>query len=343
MAKLQFSPKTVTKELLVTLPDRSREVLVYRFGLDKSGEKRTLESIGGSYGITRERVRQIENNGISLLRESEAYRKHATAITELEKALRSLGGVAAEEDILEALPRQRGERNHVHFLLTVGHPFIDERENAYFVRRWAVDRTLSNKVRDALTTLHDVVDPENLIPEEQFLHNFVQCLSKAGVKEKDPSILKRWLAMAKKIGRNPLGEWGRSDSPHVRVKSMRDLAYLTLKRHGSPMHFTEVAETIERLFKRKAHPATCHNELIKDSRFVLVGRGLYALKEWGYAPGVVREVIREVLEKESPLSREEIIERVKRERYVKDATIAVNLQDPTFRRLRDGRYELAHA
>ena len=151
----------------------------------------------------------------------------------------------------------------------------------------------------------------------------------------------RWLVISKRVGKNPLGEWGRMDSPHVRIKNTRDFAYLTLKRHGSPMHFTEVAKGIKKLFKRETHPATTHNELIKDGRFVLVGRGLYALKEWGYEPGVVRDVVRGIIEREGPLTREDIVERVKRERYVKDATIAVNLQSPIFVRLPDGRYALA--
>jgi hypothetical protein len=154
-------------------------------------------------------------------------------------------------------------------------------------------------------------------------------------------VLLRYLVISKRIGKNPLGEWGRIESPHVRIKNTRDFAYLTLKRHGNPMHFTEVAQGVEKLFSRRAHPATTHNELIKDSRFVLVGRGLYALREWGYEPGVVRDVIRGILARDGALSREEIVERVKRERYVKDATIAVNLQNTMFARMPDGKYMLA--
>jgi hypothetical protein len=114
-----------------------------------------------------------------------------------------------------------------------------------------------------------------------------------------------------------------------------------VKRHGSPMHFREVAEAIEGLFDRKAHTATTHNELIKDDRFVLVGRGLYALTEWGYSAGVVKDVLRDILEANGPLSREEIIDKVRKERYVKDNTIVVNLQDGNiFRRLSNGQYSL---
>jgi hypothetical protein len=338
---LSFSPKLVTKEMLESLPERSRDVLIFRYGLGKDGNRRTLESIGGDYNITRERVRQIESHGLSTLRDSDVYRSHSSSLDSLENALKNLGGVISEDDVLIEIPKNKGERNHVHFLLTVGQVFNQQRESNDFVKRWSIDNALSNKVHDALSILHESIDPDNLIPEDEFLQTFTTCLAKSGIKEKEPAILRRWLALTKRIGRNPLGEWGRSTSPNVRVKSMRDLAYLTLKRHGSPMHFTEVASNIEKLFGRKAHPATCHNELIKDGRFVLVGRGLYALKEWGYEPGVVREVIGDVLRKEGPLLREEIIDRVKRERYVKDATITVNLQDDMFRRLPDGRFELS--
>ena len=120
---------------------------------------------------------------------------------------------------------------------------------------------------------------------------------------------------------------------------MRDYAFLVIRKHGSPIHFREVAKQITTMFNKKAHVATTHNELIKDPRFVLVGRGLYALAEWGYTPGVVRDVIRTVLEKNGPLSKEEVIDKVMKERYVKENTIVVNLQNPKyFRRDKDGKY-----
>jgi len=105
------------------------------------------------------------------------------------------------------------------------------------------------------------------------------------------------------------------------------------------MHFTEVAKAIAKYFDKRAHTATTHNELIKDKRFVLVGRGLYALTEWGYSAGIVREVITEILKKHGPLTKEEIIERVLRERYVKPNTIVVNLQNPAyFKRTPEGKF-----
>ena len=338
---LSFSPKSATKDLLGGLPDRSRRVLTDRFGLSGKGERRTLDAIGQEYGITRERIRQIENHSISSVRDSEAYSALAEHWEGLKTAVAALGGVLAEETILRELAKNEAERNHLIFLLTVGHQFDERREDNDFRSRWHIDEQLAEQVEAALLSLYAGIEPNKLTPEEEFLELFAKHLKQEGVKNRTPEALPRWLLISKRIGRNPLGEWGRMDSPHVRIKNTRDFAYLTLKRHGSPMHFTEVAKNIEKLFGRKTHPATTHNELIKDGRFVLVGRGLYALKEWGYEPGVVRDVVRGILEREGPLTRDEIIERVKRERYVKDATIAVNLQNNMFTRLPDGKYALS--
>jgi hypothetical protein len=336
-----FTPKSVTKELLTPLSDRSRKVLMDRFGLTQKGEARTLDAIGQEYGITRERIRQIESHGLMLVRESDAYSTHGATLEDLKRAVNALGSVIDEDTLLDEVAKNDADRNHLVFLLTVGHHFDNRRENADFRARWHTDEQLADQVERALASLYESIEPDRLTPDEEFLDLFNKHLKQAGVKNRPQEVVTRWLLISKRIGRNPLGEWGRMDSPHVRIKNTRDFAFLTLKRHGSPMHFTEVAKGIEKLFKREAHPATTHNELIKDGRFVLVGRGLYALKEWGYEPGVVRDVIRGILAREGALTREEIVERVKRERYVKDATIAVNLQSSMFARMPDGTWALA--
>lgn len=337
---ISFPLKTVSKDLLSGLSERSRRVLTDRFGLGPKGEERTLDAIGKEYGITRERVRQIESHGLSAIRESSGYSGNLKHLEELKQALHALGAVLSNHTIVSEIAENALEGKHLVFLLTVGHHFTDRRETGDFHFRWHTDEQTADAVERSLSALYAGTDLSQLIPEEEFVQIFAKALKQEGIKNRPKEVLVRWLEISKRIGKNPLGEWGRVESPHVRIKNTRDFAYLTLKRHGSPMHFNEVAKGIEKLFSRSAHPATTHNELIKDSRFVLVGRGLYALREWGYSPGVVRDVIKGILERESPLSREEITERVKRERYVKDATIAVNLQNGIFARLPDGRYSL---
>lgn len=337
---LSFSPKNVTKDLLTDLPDRSKKVLTHRFGLAGAGERRTLDAIGKEYGITRERIRQIESHGINTIRDSESYKKHAPAIDDLKRVLHELGGVLAEHVILDEVPKTNADRNHVIFLLNVGHHFNYKREDNDFHARWHIEPSLNDAVERALHKLYKAVDADRLVPEDDFIKMFLMFLEEEGIKNRSHDHVERWLRISKRLAKNPLGEWGRVESPHVRIRNTRDFAYLTLKRHGSPMHFTEVARGITKLFGRETHPATTHNELIKDKRFVLVGRGLYALNEWGYAPGVVRDVIANILKRDGPLTRQEIIERVKRERYVKDATVMVNLQSGAFSRMSDGKYSV---
>ena len=300
-----------------------------------------MDAIGKEYGITRERIRQIEKHGLSAVRESSGYKEHSQSFEDLKRALHALGAVLSDDTILSEIAENAQDRKHLVFLLTVGHQFNDRREDNNYRARWYVDEQVADQIERALSNLYESIDIEKLTPEEEFLQIFAEALKKEGIKNRPNEILSRWLNISKRIGRNPLGEWGLTESPHVHIKNTRDFAYLTLKRHGSPMHFIEVAKGIDKLFQRETHPATTHNELIKDNRFVLVGRGLYALKEWGYSPGVVRDVIKRILESEGPLSREDIMERVKRERYVKEATIAVNLQNNMFVQLPDGQFGLS--
>ena len=339
---ITFKPKQVTKSLLEVLPDRARDVLEKRYGLGADGETYTLEAIGKSYGITRERVRQIENYGLQSIQKSEVYKKHYELFIEMQKLIDQLGGgIIAEHVLLDELSTDASVRNHIYFLLVVGDPFFKAKENPHYSHRWFTERKIADTVEKALKNVHKSLDKDALVSESEILERFRNELIEIADRH-DEETLKRWLLISKQIGRNPLGDWGPADSPNIRVKGIRDYAYLAVKRHGSPMHFREVAEAIQELFGHEAHVATTHNELIKDPRFVLVGRGLYALSEWGYTAGVVKEVLRQILESEGPLSREEIIDKVRKERYVKDNTIMVNLQDTNlFKRLANGTYTVA--
>ncbi|MAZ56446.1 hypothetical protein CL653_01510 [bacterium] len=338
---ITFKPKQVSKKLLSVLPDRARDVLEKRYGVGKSSDKHTLESIGQTYGITRERVRQIENYGIKSIQKSTVYGEFEPIFTELKSAIDELGGgMVAENALLEELTKDEVTRNHLYLLLVLGDVFYRTKENSYYTHRWYTDKKIAETVEKGLKNIYRSLDKDELISEEEILNRFRDELIEIADKY-DDAVLKKWLLISKEVASNPLGEWGHATSPNVKVKGVRDYAYLVVKRHGSPMHFREVAEAISELFARKAHTATTHNELIKDDRFVLVGRGLYALTEWGYAAGVVKDVLRDILEKEGPLSKDELIDKVRKERYVKDNTIVVNLQDSNlFKRLSNGTYSL---
>ncbi len=56
------------RKILGQLSPKEKDVLIMRFGLDDDGNKKTLEEIGSRYGVSRERIRQIENRAISKLK-----------------------------------------------------------------------------------------------------------------------------------------------------------------------------------------------------------------------------------------------------------------------------------
>ena len=344
MSKLKFKPKHVTKRLLGALPERSRAILVYRYGLDDSIKPHTLDAIGGKYGVTRERIRQIENNSINNIRKSEQYRSSNYVFEELHNFVDNLGAVVEEKHLLSNIDEKKDSQNHALLLLILGDTFEKHKEDDDFQHRWNIDKNLSSSVYAGLRSLHNSIPRDKLFKEEEMISNLFGFIKdEVDLKYHNDEIMRRWLLLSKKLAQNPLGEWGSTFSPNVRAKGIRDYAYLAIKKQGSPMHFTEVAKSIRELFERDAHEATCHNELIKDGRFVLVGRGLYALSEWGYSSGVVKDVIRDMINKYGPLSKQEIIEHVKKERYVKDNTILVNLQDAkSFKRDESGRYRLSY-
>lgn len=337
--QLDFNPKHVTKRLLAVLSPRARDVITGRFGLGNETKKMTLESIGTKYGITRERVRQIENNSVHNIRKSKEYAKEKKTFDDLRTYVVSLGGVMSEHDLLSHISKDKSTQNHAHFLLEIGEEFKREKEDEEFKHRWHIDHKLASKIHEVLRKIYSDLSPNDIIPEAEIISSFLDYVKDISEEYKNEEVIRRWLSMSKSIGKNPLGEWGKTESPNINAKGMRDYAFLVIRKHGSPIHFREVAKLITEVFNKKAHVATTHNELIKDKRFVLVGRGLYALSEWGYMSGVVKDVIKKILEKEGPLPKDKIIEKVLKERYVKPNTILVNLQNPKhFKKDKQGRY-----
>ncbi len=341
-AHITFKPKQVTKHFLSVLPKRAQDVITKRYGLGIEVKKMTLEAIGESYGITRERVRQIENFALASIRKSDVFKSETPIFDELRKVMLGQGGLVPEHNFLQNLALDKGGQNHIHFLLVLGDLFVKHKEDEEFTHRWSTDQDTATKVHESLRKLYSSLSDDELVEEAKMIDRFLTHLKDVSEEYKNEEILRRWLSLSKKIGKNPLGEWGMAHSPNVSARGVRDYAFLVLRKHGSPMHFTEVAKAIGEHFDKRAHVATTHNELIKDKRFVLVGRGLYALSEWGYSTGVVRDVISDIIKKHGPLSREEIVEKVMRERYVKPNTILVNLQNPKyFKKNKEGKYATA--
>jgi len=268
MSTISFKPKKVTKKIISQLQDRASDVIMNRFGLTVDGTRKTLEEIGKKYNITRERVRQIEDAALTLIKKSDAYKGEQQVFDELKQLAKRLGSIVAEHEFLPHISKDKTTQNHIHFFLTLGDAFKKHREDNHFHTRWSVDDEMTEKVHDSLKKLYASLNDEDLIPESEMIERFFEHMKDIVESERDEEIARRWLSMSKVVAKNPLGEWGKADSPNIRTRGVKDYAFLVMRRHGTPLHFKEVADSISKTFNKKIHYATCHNELIKDPRFV---------------------------------------------------------------------------
>lgn len=314
--------KGVVKNLISNLSKREFEVICRRFGLEKS-EKETLEKIGKDFGVCRERVRQIEQRAIKKLnlRIDEFKDVFAIFFNYFEKK----GGFKKEEILIEDFGKEF--ENEILFLLCLKKDFFKRfKENKDFFTFWMVSQ---QKIENIFFTSDLLIKKFQEIGKPL---SFDQLKSFFDLKEE---FLLSFLEISKRILINQKGLYGLEQWPEIRPKKVIDKVYLVFKEQKKPLHFKNLADFIENV-----NLATCHNELIKDKRFVLVGRGIYALKEWGYFPGYVKDVIFSILKQENrPLSKEEIIEKVLQQRFVKESTILQNLANRNFfMRNSEGKY-----
>lgn len=320
-----------------------QDVIKRRFGLG-IGKVATLESIGKEYKITRERVRQIEADALKLLRKDEQLAELQPLFQAIETRLAGLGNVAAHHRFLAECAEKAHHRDLV-LLLTLNKLFQKLPESDMHHERWTIDRQTAAGVEKVLAGVSADLEKTGTTVSEKKLYE-IAAKNAADIMghEPEPRILESYLATSKVIKKNPYGEYGLVSWPTVSPTGVKDKAYAALIKSGQPLHFQQVALAIDKAgwSKRKAHPQTVHNELIKDKRFVLVGRGLYGLASWGFEPGAVREVLVSVFKAaQKPLSKEQAVKLVLEKRAVKPQTILLNLQNKTlFRKTENEDYTL---
>lgn len=336
-------PNRVEKALLYLSNPRVKEVIERRFGL-KDGRFETLESIGKSHGITRERVRQIQDVGLKILKSDEVLSLFVPIFQNINDWFAEHGQIMGEEYLYSTLTnatQPHALRGQLYLVLTLGEPYQRIINDVRFHPYWLTDASARSRAEKLVDYLISHFNKSKTPLQEQEVLDF---LSKKH-SNLPPKLFCVVLDIAKEVDRNNFGEVGLIYWPEISPAGVKDRAYLVLKKTGEPLHFTEITESINkmRLSPRLAYPQTVHNELIRDPRFVLVGRGTYGLTEWGYQPGTVEEVIERILsENKRPMSREEVLKAVLSQRRVKPTTIVLNLQrSPKTRKLEDGRYILA--
>ena len=320
--------------------EREREIITRRFGLYDRRE--TLEQIGELLGITRERVRQLEKAILIRLKIAAEDGKTDT-VAQLEKAfirtLSEMGRAARIADLADKLyekPTNLQERAHVAFIaaLAPNLTLVDENDNYYqatAVAEYGDEKKLKGRVDEIVALIKEAKVPQSVD----------QLYDKLSYEH--PAQVAALASISKQLA-HLRDTWGLTKWPTVNPKNIRDKIYVILADNAKPMHFSEIAKSIKgSSFKRKdVTTQAIHNELIKDKRFVLIGRGIYALDNWGYSKGTVSDIIADVLKKAGePLHRDEIVKRVLKSRQVKETTILLNLQSkPQFKRVAKATYVL---
>lgn len=342
----QFDALLVLQALFAELQEREQQVLSRRFGL-AGEEPQTLEMIGKHFGVTRERVRQIETGSVKKLKKVLSVSNELKLVEQvLHQVLHQHGGVMEENHLLDSmLSERREERMHRAIVLFVIERLLSDKLDLFnhadhYHRSWKLVTVEQPTVESRVSKLVDLVKSHSEpVHEEDLVQKAVEHLDEANER-----LVCGHLRIAKRLKQNIFGQWGLSEWTSITPKRMNDKIYLVLKHVKKPMHFTEIAQKINELgFDHKiAYPATVHNELILDEKYVLVGRGIYALSEWGYEPGVVSEVIRRVLERAAkPLTREEIVEKVLEQRLVGKSTVHLALMNKNhFAKRDDGLFIL---
>ncbi|MDP3725250.1 MAG: sigma factor-like helix-turn-helix DNA-binding protein [Nanoarchaeota archaeon] len=337
---MQKNIENLLGNLLSVLNPKQKSVLGKRFGLQ--GKKETLQEIGNALNITRERVRQIENQGLEKIRKES--RECLLEMTEIAlRHLESVQGVREDEifvrEIQGLVEAEDAPNlgNKIRFFFFAAKEPIYSRETPSTKSFWYLNQNAKNRLEEAVEKILRVCATENkkkILEDKNFL---------AGITDLSEVNL---LSISKKFAWNTFGDFGLALWPEISPRNIRDKAYLAVKKHGLPLHFEEIANVIyeKRVSARPVNIQTVHNELIKDKRFVLVGRGIYGLKEHGYEEGTVRDVIATLIRTHGPLEARRVVELVNEKRLLKENTILLNLQNRKyFKRLPNSAYDIREA
>ncbi|HBI34050.1 MAG TPA: hypothetical protein DEA43_02240 [Candidatus Moranbacteria bacterium] len=328
------------REIVADFSERSQEIIFSRWGVFNS-HSMTLEEIGKKYSITRERVRQVIREVLKKVKE----KKNDTLFLQIQEkvmlALASNGGIMGEKELLFALGKgQKSEESSVSFFLEcfdniANNEIKGELAFSYSLPDFDIEkwRAVKNAAVAILKTQKRPLSAEELL-----------ALMKNELSSFDltKEMFTHYLEVSDEIKQNTFSKWGLAKWKEISPKGTREKAYLVLKEASRPLHFRDIAKKIDQyhLNRKKTHAQTVHNELIKDKNFVLVGRGIYALVEWGYKSGTVKDVIEEILKKkDGALSREEILAKVLEIRHVKKSTIVINLNN-YFAKSKSGTYSI---
>ncbi len=332
--------RTIINDFFLVLSPTEKTVITKRFALDDK-PKQTLESIGSYFDVTRERIRQIENNAIKKLQRN-VMNSHLRKVSELSRSvLQEAGGIMMTDRLISKVLKLLNSDtpysgNVVRLALRLDrnidevkrdfdfHPFhhFTEVSIADIQKTFKAIRKNLQEKKDVSSFASIYKDIKDLIP--------VSKATMESIARTSPKILEV-----------EEGYVGMTKWRHINPKSIRDKAILIFKKYKKPLHFIDLANKISEFGDPKhVTVQAVHNDLIRYEDFVLVGRGMYALSQWGIPAGTVMDIIAKILKEKGAMKRQDLILEVKKYRDVKNNTISLNLQkSPAFVRVGRAVYD----
>ena len=321
----------ILEEIFLILTETEKEVIYHRFSIDNTSKK-TLESIGKMFNVTRERIRQIEN--IALLK----LRRHmpSSKLMDISKIAREVllenGKIMKADNLVKETLLRIGESEFIDasvvtLALSVDMDISKNEKSGNIDPSWRFDSIPLFRIRAVTDTIEKLFNELGDISSFEDIYQGLQKYKLFEDSEDSRQFITSCMNIDNRIAKTETG-WGLMKWRNVNPKSIRDKAIIVFKKFKYPMHFRDVSKKISEVDINKKNVTTqaVHNELIRYDDFVLIGRGLYALKEWGYTPGTVSAILTKILKEKGPLSKKEIIREIQKQREVQIGTISLNLQ-----------------
>lgn len=320
--------------VLQNLTEKERTVLVRRLGIDWPRE--TLQQIGNTYTITRERVRQIEDVGIKKI----GRIVRGTLLGEVqvmgEKILRISGGIMTKDKLVSAVIQELGingpiNENIIEVILQSGFNIQRNKPQLGVISYFHLPEVNKKMIQDIHREAVKILSKKGDIMEVATVYEMIKIALFSSYGKIETLVIDSVLDVFQDVIKGEEKFIGLEKWKILNPSTLKDKAIYVMKKGKRPFHFVELANVISDTFKEPVKVPTIHNELIRNNEFVLIGRGIYVLKEWGYKAGTVLDVIIDVLGKtKAPLKTEEIINRVLKVRQVKNSTIYMNLQNKQY-------------
>jgi hypothetical protein len=330
MKKESLNFLTPVKKAIKQLKDKEQDILTSYFGI--GGEVSTLEAIGKRYKITRERVRQIKNNALGKIEKS-ADTNYLSLTHQIEKFIKNAGGIVCENLLTEKFVSDRLSTNYYAFIFSL---YTNKnlglaKETDCHKKLWLYNGKTAKLIAPACKEMEKILaKTKKTMTHSELTDQFKKTrFYKKNLLHLRNNLLKSIPYASKSIMRTEDGKWGLVIWREINPRNTRDKIYFILKKENKPLHFRKLTKRIavKNFRGKKPASATVHNELIADKRFVLIGKGIYALAEWGYKPGTVADVLKDILTRvKKGLTQEDLITEVMKVRQISKNTVIMNLR-----------------